>query len=702
MKKTFYALFMMLAAFTTSADAQKAKIVSGTVLDSEKTEWILPEGVEYSMKDFGTRKSLTPIRTAKAAANAEKVTLKIKVKGDQHLFGGSIFNKDEYKQFDFNGKECTIRIPKGVYDAYVEFGDISDCYVFKENINLTQDTEIEFDQSESTIPVVFHYFDENNKELFMDIYNGSTLDTPGTADMMREFGSIIHKDYGTAMIIISHGYMQKSAPEFLYINKVSDKYFLGKSTCLRVGSHYYVYKSVVSDFNQNVCNSDPSNLYKLETDFTASPAMKDKDDEHFPGMEMTFLNEGCMMACLRTSCNGSPEDNGKVITYIDCSETTEAEDCRMNTIVRPVMADGYDPNLTSSKYSFIVGPSAIGNAQEGVKYLVSGCDIDFGFNVPVGESDSRLYPGHPEFSFVPTDGKAHFGSSVPVTAFGLMNIDGYGYERFRYIGRYGEYRETDVRVAEHEEHDVEGGSLITLTNNNIEVDGVAGKNVTEILYDFTNATDYTAPTFQMLTFKDADGNICDRLKSTQGAKMLVAGGDFTYVDLPVYPYIGYYTCDAPASVKAYYAPHGTDTWTELALVEDPAKFFMPAFGHFYEADLSGVKVDGNDAWLDLRLEMTDAVGNYQKQLISPAFKVNCTLASIDKVSDAADNSFVVVGKTVMLSGGDVADITVRSIDGRTMQSAYTNGVDLSGMGSGVYIVTAVTATGNVVSTKVAL
>ena len=112
-----------------------------------------------------------------------------------------------------------------------------------------------------------------------------------------------------------------------------------------------------------------------------------------------------------------------------------------------------------------------------MKYLVSGCDIDFGFNVPVGESDSRLYPGHPEFSFVPADGKAHFGSSVPVTAFGLMNIEGYGYERFRYIGRYGEYRETDVKLAELDEHDVEGGSLITLTNNNIEVDGVAGRTL---------------------------------------------------------------------------------------------------------------------------------------------------------------------------------------------------------------------------------
>ena len=47
--------------------------------------------------------------------------------------------------------------------------------------------------------------------------------------------------------------------------------------------------------------------------------------------------------------------------------------------------------------------------------------------------------------------------------------------------------------------------------------------------------------------------------------MLVTGGDFSYVENFDYPYIGYFTCAAPASVKAYYSPNGTDTWKELAL-----------------------------------------------------------------------------------------------------------------------------------------
>ena len=53
------------------------------------------------------------------------------------------------------------------------------------------------------------------------------------------------------------------------------------------------------------------------------------------------------------------------------------------------------------------------------------------------------------------------------------------------------------------------------------------------------------------------------------------------------------------------------------------------------------------------------------------------------------------------SDGKAAKITVRSIDGRTMQSAYTNAIDLSNMGTGMYIVTAQTDNGTV-SAKVAL
>ena len=36
---------------------------------------------------------------------------------------------------------------------------------------------------------------------------------------------------------------------------------------------------------------------------------------------------------------------------------------------------------------------------------------------------------------------------------------------------------------------------------------------------------------------------------------------------------------------------------------------MPAFGHFYEADLSNVTAEDDDMWFDVRLEMTDAAPN---------------------------------------------------------------------------------------------
>ena len=183
--------------------------------------------------------------------------------------------------------------------------------------------------------------------------------------------------------------------------------------------------------------------------------------------------------------------------------------------------------------------------------------------------------------------------------------------------------------------------------------------------------------------------------------MIAAGGDFSYIDNDQPPYIGHFICEAPASVKAYYAPHGTETWTELAMVEDPAKYFMPAFGHFYEADLSGVIADTKDAWFDVRLEMADAAGNYQKQTISPAFKTNAT-SSVSLATNESKGALVVYGKTVRLSNDKVADFTVRSIDGSTLHTAHASYISLDSMGQGMYIVTAKTANGNTVSTKVAL
>lgn len=698
----------MLATTMATANAQEAKMVSGKIRCTKNSEVTLPKGMKFTMRESGMRKSLTPIRPLKAATDEELVTIKVKAICTRKPDGAVIFNKDMMKSIDFSGKEATVDVPKGTYDMYVEFYDDSHYYVYKENIHANENMELEFDQKEANIPIEFHYFDENNKELHLDIYDGKTVATPGTADNMLKLTSIIHKDYGFTTFMMSFGYKSKGYLEDFYINKLSDKYFIGQTATIGKGSHYYALKSIVTDFEKKIFNNDYTNLKRLETEFTLSPGLKDiKEYINLPGVETSFLQDGYSLGDTRMWGFGSPEDNGKVVTYIDCPAVSATDECQMNMAVRPIASDGVEiisvPGYEDEEdFTFILTPLAIGNAKQEVKYHVSGSDISSPFNVPVGEVNYKFYPGHPEFSFIAPEGKAHFGNNVPVTAYCPMRMTSgskvYAYDKVNYLGRWGEVRETDVKLAQTVKEETPNGTLVTVTNNNVEIDGMEGKNVTEVLYNMTKE-DNTAPTFQMLTFKDAESNICDRFKDIQGAKMIAAGGDFAYVENNESPYIGHFTCDAPASVKAYYAPHGTDSWTELAVNEDKEKYFMPAFGHFYEADLSGVKAENQ--WVDVRLEIADATGNYQKQTISPAFFVELS-SGISKTVNATANAFVVIGKTVKLADGRAARITVRSIDGRTLQSTYTNVIDMNGMTAGMYIVTATADNGNVVSTKVAM
>lgn len=708
MKKTLSALFIALAASTASASAQEAKVVTGKIRCSDNSEIVLPKGQKFSMRDYGTRKSFTPIRHNKAAAEGETSTLIITA--DKRPVDAMIFNKDYSKELEFTRKECNMAIPKGVYDLYVEIYDDNGVarFVFKENVDLTQDQNITINHTEADIPVEFHFFDENNQELHMNITEDQKVVIPKTADDMVKLYSIIHKDYGTTKRMMDFAARRKGYLMDFYINNVSDKYYVGEVVAAGVGSHYYAYKAVMSDFTKNVYNSDPANLFKLASEFTTSPAMND-DYINQPGIEAAFSFDGYAYTYSRLWGGKDARDEGKVITFIDCPESKLTDEYKVNMLARPMATDYYvledDPDYGETiTFSYIKAPAAFGTAKEGVKFVVSGGDLYDEFNVPVGETSYKYYPGHPEFSFAATNGKAHFGNSVPVMSYNSIRETYEGevdvYDSYSYRGRYGELREPDAKLVDYNEEATADGTIVTLTNTNVKVDGIDGKNVSVVKFDVSKQ-DNIAPTFQMLTFKNAQGIICDHLDSNQGAKMIFAGGDFNYVENPDYPYISHYTCSDPESVKAFYAPHGTENWTALPLVVKPELFFMPVFGNFYEADLSSVNVEAADTWFDVRVEMSDATGNYQKQTISPAFKV-ATISAIDQAKAAVGSSLVVMGKRVALADNGKADFTVRSIDGRTMQSAFANGVDLSGMGSGIYVVTAVLADGITFSTKVAM
>ena len=95
----------------------------------------------------------------------------------------------------------------------------------------------------------------------------------------------------------------------------------------------------------------------------------------------------------------------------------------------------------------------------------------------------------------------------------------YPYDQVRYMGRYCELRETDAIKADFQSEVTENGIFVKVTNDNVEIDGMKGKNYAEVHYDLKKE-DTTAPTFQMLQFKDAAGNICDRFDNMQGAKLI--------------------------------------------------------------------------------------------------------------------------------------------------------------------------------------
>ena len=186
---------LLLAASLTSAQAQEVKIVSGKVRCSDHSEVVLPEGMSFRMKDLGNKRTLAPIRPLKVSTQGETGTVTVKVVSANKPVDAYIINKDVFGNVEFSGMEGSLEVPQGTYDVFVEF---EHAYVFKENVQVTGDMTLEFDENEAIYPVELRYFDENGQQLHLDITYKGKVDTKGTADDMIKLTSIAHKDYGYA------------------------------------------------------------------------------------------------------------------------------------------------------------------------------------------------------------------------------------------------------------------------------------------------------------------------------------------------------------------------------------------------------------------------------------------------------------------------------------------------------------------------
>ena len=333
---------------------------------------------------------------------------------------------------------------------------------------------------------------------------------------------------------------------------------------------------------------------------------------------------------------------------------------------------------------------------EEVVYQSISPSNDFRYNLkPNGEN--YIKPNS-TFSFKESEVTDCFGNSAPVNVIGYnYEASGMKYSQFLcdYIGRMGEIRESDNFALDfslsyngeevctdyqecmngwiwewiyggHED----GAYDATLVNQNMMVDDMQGCNTTKVHYDTRNQ-DFTPPTATMLQFRNAEDNsVTDRFEAGEDGMMYLAAKDYN-ITLDENWAMGM-EC-LPVNVKVSYAANGTDEWTEMVINEMPELFDEYSFGYIYATSLYQVMSASANKWYDLKIELSDEAGNWQEQVISPAFRIErggSTGIEVVKANDATEVArYTVDGRAisapqtgvniVMMSDGTVRKVIVK-------------------------------------------
>lgn len=311
-----------------------------------------------------------------------------------------------------------------------------------------------------------------------------------------------------------------------------------------------------------------------------------------------------------------------------------------------------------------------------------------------GESEIQWFPTHDRFDYTAETTDIVLGNSVPIINTlpliwhtDWMNPETCSYPLgVLYCGRLGEFNQgclnlTDYSIQYNGEIVGEGDAFVrqflgpwwyggshepgvydyAFTQSHVLVDGAPASVTANVHIDQTTG-DMEAPTLQHLMTRDADDFITDRFASPKGAFIEFCGGDFRRYEKELYQSIFNY--EKAAEVKTEWAVKDSGEWHELEVVEVPGGY-RQGWGDLYRVELDDINQPSDSKWYDLRITMVDNAGNYQQQVLSPAF-------SIENVTG---------GTNIELIGVDTAAAS------REVSAIYDiNGQRLSQTGLGINIV----------------
>lgn len=625
-------------------------------------------------------------------------------------------------------------IPQGIYDFVAIFSKADfkgssiedfikhetspdEYYVIKENVEIKDGMTIEFDPSTCTNVVCFNPVLPNGEHPVSPVARiDSSLQyvetgAPHNVEYSAGTNKVLRNDNSVGNTLWFGNYRiegQKcDIPNCnIAVNNVSDRYhFMQERLMVDTNGKYYFVPMMMTGVKNDTVTNDKNDYLTYSDTFMHSPLYTDSSSTNNKG-KICF--DAYNKSRTEIMSFGGDFVGDFTIKYCPSDEANKY----FNFVMNFSQIDYYqlDPETYDEKVGEIFGSSVLEHNGE-LSYVNFGhhnCNVDYFDCFGADNKFGSPFPGHPRFSYPLSQKKDAFGNNSPIcsalTKLGYVFDDDGNYEftivNPQYVGRYNETRTvdnltltgeimhndtvvcTDVKNAKewakqwYKSQHAKGKMKYKFINSNINVDGIPGKNITEVTYD-ENCSDIFAPTLQMLQFSSTNNEIKDRFESGQEGVLELSCGDVSRDGIEV---------SAPASVKVEYAPYGSSDFYNLPVEEVPEYYYMPGLGYYYRGSLGTVKAVSTNGWFDLRVTLSDSVGNMQRQVISPAFKVS-SLTGIRDVALQNGVSIYAVKSQIYINGIDNPSVEIYDLSGQQMISTKGNRVEAN-FAPGIYIVKA--------------
>ena len=595
-------------------------------------------------------------------------------------------------------------------------------YVIREQVTIDQDMELNFAAEEAKNHIHLQTLTIDGEPARPDKYavdenwNWTLLEEGNVEDVYYQ-SRLFCEDYGTLNNIsgnfgaIAEGEVWHNAGDGasgdFWVNDVSDRWaFYSFRTAFRGRNIYTSAIETIGASGDVTVSNDPSKFQLFEDPFVTT---NHPGEDVFMGFiygprntkDWSWHSTGVSFV--------APLSDGDPYKFYLSASVEDSEvgyvpyitpDVSMKTIEIIDFGDGqiyeqenYVPVLTSLPLTVSNGQAIMANNGS---FEILGNEYSEELDELGGDITSQpFWPTHPVFSYPVDKKKENLGNNCPVlVTLPLQYEMTFNWEdengnpvsesyrniefNFNYMGRYGETKDdsglADVKISvDGEEAITADGAFFaqleqlisgvidaTIVKEGVAVDEIEGLNKAQLHYT-AGAEDQNPPTVTMLGFRAENGDVTDRFATAAEGTLEFSAGDFNFSLTPN----NYAAFDryAPELVEVSYSPYGEDNWNELTVEEVPENYW-PVMGWFYTGSLAGVTGQGLNGWFDLKIRLTDAAGNWQEQVLSPAFRID-------------DHAY---SSVATITPSDKSDNAIYNLAGQRMRG------DLESLPHGVYIV----------------